>query len=126
MHLPSLQSLLQPQTPNLSECFYLQVLNLKRALREPLQTALHACLSAVRSTGFLASFVGLYQATVSAHRKLFTWDSKLVYYVAGRSWHGLQSSTQSNTRCNCSTMQLVGHGIVCSALGVQDAVGLQE
>ena len=46
-------------------------------------TAGHAVGSAVRSTSFLAAFVGIYSAAISLHRKLFTWDHKLLYYVAG-------------------------------------------
>lgn len=59
------------------------VLNLKRALRDVFGTAGHAIGSAVRSTSFLAAFVGLYSSTISLHRKLFSGDHKLVYYVAG-------------------------------------------
>ena len=59
------------------------VLNLKRALRNPLGTAGHAVGSAVRSTSFLSAFVGLYSCFITLHRKLFSWDHKLVYYVAG-------------------------------------------
>jgi len=61
----------------------MQVLNLKRALRNPVGTAGHAVGSAVRSTTFLAAFVGIYSAAISLHRKLFSWDHKLLYYVAG-------------------------------------------
>jgi len=61
----------------------MQVLNLKRALRNPVGTAGHAVGSAVRSTAFLAAFVGIYSAAISLHRKLFSWDHKLLYYVAG-------------------------------------------
>lgn len=60
-----------------------QVLNLKRALRSPLGTAVHAVGSAVRSTSFLSAFVGIYSSVITLHRKLFSWDHKLVYYVAG-------------------------------------------
>ncbi|KAL3149605.1 hypothetical protein ABBQ32_002374 [Trebouxia sp. C0010 RCD-2024] len=59
------------------------VLNLKRALRNPLGTAGHAVGSAVRSTSFLSAFVGLYSSFITLHRKLFSWDHKLVYYAAG-------------------------------------------
>ncbi len=61
----------------------MQVLNLKRALRNPVGTAGHAVGSAVRSTSFLAAFVGIYSAAISLHRKLFSWDHKLLYYVTG-------------------------------------------
>ena len=61
----------------------MQVLNLKPALRDVFGTAGHAIGSAVRSTSFLAAFVGLYSSTISLHRKLFSGDHKLVYYVAG-------------------------------------------
>ncbi|KAA6418414.1 MAG: hypothetical protein FRX49_11574 [Trebouxia sp. A1-2] len=64
------------------------VLNLKRALRNPVGTAGHAVGSAVRSTSFLAAFVGIYSAAISLHRKLFTWDHKLLYYVAGLAASG--------------------------------------
>ncbi|DBA88737.1 hypothetical protein WJX77_009059 [Trebouxia sp. C0004] len=64
------------------------VLNLKRALRNPVGTAGHAVGSAVRSTSFLAAFVGIYSAAISLHRKLFSWDHKLLYYVAGLAASG--------------------------------------
>ena len=59
------------------------VLNLRRASKAPLATTGHAVLSALRSTSFLAAFVGIYQGTVGIHRKLFAGDSKFLYYVAG-------------------------------------------
>ncbi|KAK9805247.1 hypothetical protein WJX72_008453 [[Myrmecia] bisecta] len=59
------------------------VLNLKRAAKAPVTTAVHAVLGALRSTSFLASFVGLYQGTISVHRALFPGDHKLLYYLAG-------------------------------------------
>ena len=67
------------------ELVVVQVLNLKRALRSPVETAAHAVGSAVRSTTFLAAFVGLYSSAISLHRRLFSWDHKLLYYVAGSS-----------------------------------------
>ncbi|DBB08784.1 TPA: hypothetical protein ACH3X3_007446 [Trebouxia sp. C0006] len=66
----------------------MQVLNLKRAMRNPVGTAGHAVGSAVRSTAFLAAFVGIYSAAISLHRKLFSWDHKLLYYVAGLAASG--------------------------------------
>jgi hypothetical protein len=59
------------------------VLNLRAAATAPLRTAAHATLGAARSTSFLSAFVGLYQATVSAHHRLFAGDSKFLYYFAG-------------------------------------------
>jgi len=41
------------------------VLNLRRAGRAPLATTVHAVLSALRSTSFLAAFVALYQVESS-------------------------------------------------------------
>lgn len=63
------------------------VFNLKRALRAPLETAGHALAGAIRSTGFLSSFVALYLGAVDLQRKLTRGDSKLVYYGAGeQAW----------------------------------------
>lgn len=64
----------------------MQVLNLKRALKSPVETAVHATGSAVRSTSFLSAFVGIYSAAISLQRNLVSWDNKLVYYVAGGQW----------------------------------------
>lgn len=62
------------------------MLNLKRALKSPIGTAAHAVGSAVRSTSFLSAFVGIYSSVISLQRLLFSWDNKLVYYVAGDNW----------------------------------------
>eukprot|EP00884_Botryococcus_braunii_P011663 jgi/Botrbrau1/20498/Bobra.145_2s0056.1 len=59
------------------------VFNLGRSLKAPLGTGSVVLGSALRSTAFLSSFVGLYQATVSAHRALFDTDTKYLYWFAG-------------------------------------------
>ena len=63
----------------------LQVLNLKRALRDPLRTVFHAFTGSVRSTSFIAAFTALYMASISAHRKVSGGDFKQLYWLAGRS-----------------------------------------
>jgi hypothetical protein len=60
-----------------------QVFNIARAVKAPVSTGMHAIGGALRSTAFLSSFVGIYQATVSAHRTLFEGDSKFLYWLAG-------------------------------------------
>lgn len=61
-----------------------QVFNLARAVKAPLSTGMRAVGGALQSTAFLSSFVGIYQATVSAHRALFKGDSKFLYWLAGK------------------------------------------
>lgn len=86
----------------------MQVLNLKRALRDPVGTAGHAVGSAVRSTSFLAAFVGIYSSVISLQRKLFSWDHKLLYYVAGDK---LQRQHALLELCMCVIVLM--HALMC-------------
>lgn len=59
------------------------VLKFNKFLRFPCQLLVRALANGVRSTCFLSSFVGLYQATVCVHKAAFLWDHKVVYWAAG-------------------------------------------
>ncbi|CAH9090688.1 unnamed protein product [Cuscuta epithymum] len=59
------------------------VLRLQKFMAAPVRTCWLALTGAVRSTTFLSSFVGLFQAVICLHRKIATKDHKLVYWVAG-------------------------------------------
>ena len=62
-------------------------------------TAGHAVGSAVRSTSFLAAFVGIYSAAISLHRKLFSCDHKLLYYVAGNQLLCMKQALLQRSDC---------------------------
>lgn len=66
----------------------LQVLNFRRALRNPVLTVWHALFGATRSTIFLSTFVASYMGTISLHRKFFKGDFKLLYWLAGKTYLG--------------------------------------
>lgn len=59
------------------------VIHFKKFLGHPLRTLSRAVLGATRSNTFLASFVTAYLALICTHRKLFTGDHRIVYYLAG-------------------------------------------
>lgn len=59
------------------------VLRLQKFMDAPVRTCWHAVTGAVRSTGFLSAFVGIFQAVICLHRKVAAKDHKLVYWVAG-------------------------------------------
>ncbi|KAJ6853483.1 uncharacterized protein M6B38_249685 [Iris pallida] len=59
------------------------VLHLQKFLRSPFWSSWRAALGAVRSTIFLSSFVGIFQAVICLHRKVATKDHKFLYLVAG-------------------------------------------
>ncbi|GAV73390.1 hypothetical protein CFOL_v3_16876 [Cephalotus follicularis] len=59
------------------------VLHLQKFMDAPARTCWLAIKGAVRSTGFLSAFVGIFQAVICMHRKLASKDHKLVYWFAG-------------------------------------------
>ncbi|GJP48460.1 hypothetical protein CLOM_g7739 [Closterium sp. NIES-68] len=59
------------------------VLNMHKFLQSPLRTVWLATVSALRSTSFIAVFVGIYQACVCTQRKLVLKDHKFYYWLAG-------------------------------------------
>ncbi|CAI5465400.1 unnamed protein product [Closterium sp. Yama58-4] len=59
------------------------VLNLRKFMQSPLRTVWLATSSALRSTSFIAVFVGVYQACACTHRKFVLKDHKLFYWLAG-------------------------------------------
>ncbi|GAB9469595.1 hypothetical protein Gpo141_00006869 [Globisporangium polare] len=59
------------------------VIHFKKFLAHPVRTLSYAVLGATRSNTFMASFVTAYLALVCTHRKLFTGDHRIVYYLAG-------------------------------------------
>ena len=52
-------------------------------IKSPTQVLVNAFMSALRSSTFIAGFVGSYMAVITTHRWLFRGDNKLVYWVAG-------------------------------------------
>ncbi|KAL3521365.1 hypothetical protein ACH5RR_019514 [Cinchona calisaya] len=59
------------------------VLRQQKFMDSPIRTCWHAVTGAVRSTTFLSSFVGIFQAVICLHRKVVPKDHKLVYWFAG-------------------------------------------
>ncbi|CAI9091954.1 OLC1v1027078C1 [Oldenlandia corymbosa var. corymbosa] len=59
------------------------VLRLQKFMDAPVRTCWHAVTGSVRSTIFLSSFVGVFQAAICLHRKVASKDHKLVYWSAG-------------------------------------------
>ncbi|KAK3033212.1 hypothetical protein RJ639_033092 [Escallonia herrerae] len=59
------------------------VLRLQKFMDAPARTCWHAVTGAVRSTTFLSSFVGIFQAVICLHRKVASKDHKLVYWFSG-------------------------------------------
>ena len=60
------------------------VFNLKRALKQPAQTARRGLVAAVRSSAFIASFVSIYQACVCAYKQFGPGrESKLLFFFSG-------------------------------------------
>ncbi|XP_051138193.1 uncharacterized protein LOC127256299 [Andrographis paniculata] len=58
-------------------------LRLQKFMDAPVRTCWHAVTGGVRSTTFLSSFVGIFQAAICMHRKVAVKDHKLVYWLAG-------------------------------------------
>ncbi|GAB9474013.1 hypothetical protein Gpo141_00011155 [Globisporangium polare] len=59
------------------------VIHFKKFLANPFRTLSRAVLGATRSNSFLASFVTAYLGLICAHRRVFTGDHRIVYYLVG-------------------------------------------
>uniref|UniRef100_A0A7N0TBP9 Transmembrane protein 135 N-terminal domain-containing protein n=2 Tax=Kalanchoe fedtschenkoi TaxID=63787 RepID=A0A7N0TBP9_KALFE len=59
------------------------VLHLQKFMDAPAHICWNALKNAVRSTTFLSAFVGIFQAVICLHRKVFSKDHKLVFWIAG-------------------------------------------
>ena len=59
------------------------VLNVAKAIKNPLTTLYRATKATVRSTTFISTYVAVYMGTVCAHRNLGLPNHRSLYYIAG-------------------------------------------